>query len=110
MKRNPPFGEGQARREMIKPVEEMKQKITPVLVEHGVIHAAVFGSFVRGEESKGSDLDILVEFGEGKSLLDLVALKLDLETLLGRKVDVVTRNALHPRIRESVLEEQVVIM
>jgi len=95
---------------MIELVEEIKQKITPVLAEHGVIHAAIFGSFVRGEESEESDLDILVEFGEGKSLLDLVGLKLDLERLLGRKVDVVTRNALHPRIRERALEEQVAIM
>jgi predicted nucleotidyltransferase len=91
-------------------VEELKSKIIPVLQQHDVIHAAIFGSFARGEEREDSDLDILVEFGEGKSLLDLVGLKLELEELLKRKIDVVTYNALHPEIRERVLEEQVAII
>ncbi len=91
-------------------IEELKDRIIPVLQQHDVIHAAVFGSFVRGEEREDSDLDILVEFGEGKSLLDLVALKLELEDILKRKTDVVTYNGLHPDIRERVLEEQVAII
>ncbi len=88
----------------------LKSKIISVLRQHDVIHAAIFGSFARGEEREDSDLDILVELGEGKSLLDLVALKLDLEELLERKIDVVTHNALHPAIKERVLEEQVAII
>jgi predicted nucleotidyltransferase len=95
---------------MTKALEELKSKIIPVLQQHDVIHAAIFGSFARGEEREDSDLDILVEFGEGKSLLDLVGLKLELEEFLGRKIDVVTYNALHPEIREKVLEEQVAII
>ena len=95
---------------MRKAVEELKSKIIPVLQQHDVIHAAIFGSFARGEEKEDSDLDILVELGEGKSLLDLAALKLELEETLRRKIDVVTYNALHPRIRERVLEEQVAII
>jgi len=95
---------------MRKAIEELKSKIIPVLQQHDVIHAAIFGSFARGEEKEDSDLDILVEFGEGKSLLDLVGLKLELEEFLGRKIDVVTYNALHPEIKEKVLEEQVAII
>lgn len=89
--------------------EEIGQRLLPVLARHGVIRAAIFGSFARGEAEAGSDLDILVELPDTKSLLDLVALKLDLEAELGREVDVLTYRALHPRIRDRVLREQVVI-
>ena len=88
----------------------LKSKIIPVLQQHDVIHAAVFGSFARGDEREDSDLDILVELGEGKTLLDLVALKLKLEEVLERKIDVVTHNALQPGIKERILEERVAII
>lgn len=91
-------------------IEEFKGKIIPVLQQHDVVHAAIFGSFARGEQKENSDLDILVEFGEGKSLLDLVALKLELEEILRRNIDVVTYNGLHPGIRKKVLKEQMVII
>ena len=91
-------------------IDEFKGEMIPVLQQHDVIHAAVFGSFARGEQKENSDLDILIEFGEGKSLLDLVALKLELEEILKRKIDVVTYNGLHPAIREKVLKEQMVII
>lgn len=91
-------------------LDELKTKILPVLQHHDVIHAAIFGSFARGEEREDSDLDILVELKKGKSLLDLVALKLELEEVLKRKIDVVTYNSLHARIRERVLEEQMSII
>jgi predicted nucleotidyltransferase len=91
-------------------LDELKTKIIPVLQHHDVIQAAVFGSFARGEEREDSDLDILVELRKGKSLLDLVALKLELEEVLKREIDVVTYNSLHPRIRERVLEEQMPII
>ena len=66
----------------------IKRKITPILKRQGVTKAALFGSVVRGELKKSSDIDVLVQFKPGKSLLDLVGLKLDLEELLKRKVDV----------------------
>ena len=91
-------------------IEEIKDKIVPVLKRYNVVRAAVFGSFVRGEMEKGSDIDILVEFGGEESLLDLVALKMELEEVLGRDVDVLTYNSLHPFIREIALKEQVAIL
>jgi predicted nucleotidyltransferase len=91
-------------------LDELRIKILPVLQHHDVIHAAIFGSFARGEEREDSDLDILVELKKGKSLLDLVALKLELEEVLKREIDVVTYNSLHKRIRERVLEEQMPII
>lgn len=95
---------------MRKCIQELKSKIIPILQEHDVTHAAIFGSFARGEEREDSDLDILVELEQGKSLLDLVALKLELEDFLGRKIDIATYNALHSGIRERVFEEQIVII
>jgi len=92
------------------PLEEMKRQVLPILEQHDVVHAAIFGSFARAEAERDSDLDILVELPSTKSLLDLVALKLDLEEILEREVDVLTYHALHPRIREGVLREQVVIL
>ncbi len=90
--------------------EELKHTIAPILERHGVVRASVFGSFARGMQTVGSDLDILIEFAGDKSLLDLAALQLDLEDALGREVDVVTYNSLNFRIRDNVLREQVPVL
>ena len=79
----------------------------PILKRHDVPQAAVFGSIARGEATEESDLDLLVTLPDAKSLLDLVRLELDLQDALGRKVDVLTYPALHRRIREQILKEQV---
>jgi hypothetical protein len=65
----------------------------------------VFGSAARGEAGAESDVDILVDLDADRSLLDLGGLLMDLQDLLGRKVDVVTENALHWYIRDRVLQE-----
>ena len=62
------------------------------------------------EEREDSDIDILVEFEGEKSLLDLSGLKIELEEVLGRKVDVLTYNSLHPLLKERILEEQKAIL
>ena len=91
-------------------IEDIKCKIVPILRRYDVKRAALFGSFVRGEQREDSDIDILVEFKDGKSLLDLVGLKIELEEALGRKVDVLTYNSLHPLLRDKILQEQKVIL
>jgi predicted nucleotidyltransferase len=88
-------------------VEELAAKIRPILDEHGVQRAALYGSVVRGEASEGSDVDLLVELPEEKSLLDLVALKRDLEQAVGREVDVAEYGSLHPLVQDTVDREQV---
>lgn len=95
---------------MQKITDDLRKQITPVLRQHDVVHAAIFGSFALGTAQEDSDLDLLVEFQGEKSLLNLAALQLALEDLLGRDVDVLTYRALHPRIREKVLSEQVLIL
>ena len=67
----------------------------------------VFGSVARGEDTAASDLDLLVEMEPKRSLLDLVAIKQDLEDLLGCRVHVVTEAAVSPYLRERVLQEAV---
>ncbi len=67
----------------------------------------VFGSVARGEADRESDIDFLVELETGRSLLDLGGLQMELESLLGRRVDVVTERGLKARIRERVLREAV---
>ena len=74
---------------------------------YGASDMRVFGSFARGEGGADSDLDVLVRLGPGRTLLDLVGLKQDLEALVGRRVDVVTENALHPALRDRVLADAV---
>lgn len=93
-------------------VLEIKKKITSILKRHDVKKAAVFGSYVRGEENKKSDIDILIEFEKNsdKSLLDLVALKLDLEEVLKRKVDVVEYSTIKPVLRKNILKEQALVL
>ncbi len=87
----------------------IKKQIIPILRRQGVIKASLFGSFSRGEETENSDVDILVQLGKSKTLLDLVGLKLDLEEELGRKVDVLTYNGLNHRLKDIILKEQKVI-
>ena len=67
----------------------------------------IFGSAARGEADERSDVDVLVDMEPGRSLLDLAGVLVDLEELLGCKVDVVTERGLRERIRERVLQEAV---
>lgn len=71
----------------------------------------VFGSYVKGEQKRKSDVDILVEFEESSmlSLLDFVGLENHLSDILGVKVDLVEKAALKPRIGKRILEEVVVV-
>jgi hypothetical protein len=91
-------------------VEEIKRKAAPVLRRYDVARAAIFGSMARGDGTQDSDIDLLVEFKGRKSLLDLAGLKLELEELLGRQVDVVTYASLHPLLRNRILAEQRAIL
>jgi len=67
----------------------------------------VFGSFVRGEQSGDSDLDMLVEFEKPVGFFKFLELEEHLELLLGTKIDLVSRKALKPRIGERILQEVV---
>lgn len=89
--------------------EAIKKKIWPILKRQGVIKAAVFGSAARGEMTKKSDIDLLLKVSKRKTLFDLIELKLELEEKLGRTVDIVEYDAIHPLIKGAVLKEQKMI-
>jgi predicted nucleotidyltransferase len=88
-------------------LEEKRGEILRIASEHGAHEVRVFGSVARGEADRESDIDFLVELEPGRSLLDLGGLQMELESLLGRRVDVVTARSLKARIRERVLQEAV---
>jgi predicted nucleotidyltransferase len=90
-------------------IQDISIKIIPVLKSQGVLKAALFGSYVKREAKKSSDIDLLVELADNKSLLDLVGLKLDLEDVLKKRVDVLTYDAIHPLLKDIILKEQRVI-
>jgi hypothetical protein len=91
-------------------LENIKKRILPILKEHGVTKASLFGSCIRGEMKKGSDVDILVKMPDNISLLGFVGVKLELEEALGRKVDLVEYDTIKPLLRDSILNEQVEIL
>lgn len=88
-------------------LREKRREILLIARRHGASNVRVFGSVSRGDSCADSDVDFLVDLSEGRSLLDLGGLLMDLQECLGRPVDVVTEKGLRPRIRERVLREAV---
>lgn len=88
-------------------IKEKRKEILQITTNYGVENLRLFGSVARGEAGPDSDVDILVTLQSGRSLLDLIAVKQDLEDLLGCRVDVVTEAAISPYIRQRVLKEAV---
>jgi len=91
-------------------IDQVKKILLPVMREYGVKKASLFGSFVRQDMKKNSDIDVLVEIDADVSLLDFVELKQKLEEAVGRRVDLVEYETLKPFIKENVLKEQVVLL
>lgn len=77
------------------------------LYNRGVKNLSVFGSLARGEESDSSDIDLLVEFDRPVGLFEFIRLKLFLENLTGKSVDLVTPDALRPGMRKEILNEAI---
>jgi predicted nucleotidyltransferase len=93
-----------------KDLEKIKTKVLPILRKADVTRAALFGSYVRGDNTPNSDIDILVELPRGKSLFDLVGLQIDLEKNLDKKVDVVSYRSICPHLKESIFSNQYTIL
>ena len=81
--------------------------ILKIAAEHGGRHVRIFGSFAQGKASPESDIDILVDMEPGRSLVDIIAIKHEVEDLTHREVDVVTEAALSPYLRDKILREAV---
>jgi uncharacterized protein len=88
-------------------LQDRKDDIRRIAAKHGAYNVRVFGSVVRGEARPESDIDLLIEKGPTTSSWFPAGLVLDLEELLGRRVEIVTEKALNPYLRERVLGEAV---
>lgn len=99
--------EGDSAMTISRMMDEKRAMVLDLAAKHGARNVRVFGSVARGEAGPQSDVDVLVDLEPGRSLMDLGGLLMDLEELLGCKVDVVTEKGLHWYIRDKVLKEAV---
>lgn len=88
-------------------LQQDSERIKAIAQSYNAQNVRVFGSVARGEDSSNSDIDFLVDFLPGSTLLDQVGFMDALSALLGRKVDIVSERALNKYIRQSVLEEAI---
>ena len=91
-------------------IEKLKQKraeIISIAERNGGRKVRIFGSLARGDSTMDSDVDFLIELEPKRSLLDIIAIKQDLEDLLQRKVDVVTESAVSPYIRKEIVRQAI---
>jgi predicted nucleotidyltransferase len=89
--------------------EHLFKKIITLIKKHGVKKVAIFGSYARDEEKPKSDIDILVEFSERKSLLEHVKIERELSEAVGIKVDLLTEKAISPYLINRIRKEMKVI-
>lgn len=85
------------------------RKIVSILKSHGVKRIAIFGSYVRGDFKKDSDIDVIVEFSERKSLLDIVGIEQEVSKAVGIKVDLLTEKSISPYLIDRIKKEMMVI-
>jgi len=90
-------------------IGELRRLQPELRTRYPIREMGVFGSWVRGEQTEGSDIDVLVEFGGPIGLFDVVGLKLDLSDRLGLPVDLVIKDGLKPRIGRRILSEVVML-
>jgi len=93
-------------------LNELRQRRSEILqlaAHHGASNVRVFGSVARSEADRESDVDLLVDLAPDRTLLDLGGLVMDLNTLLGVPVDVMTEEILRDQVRERALREAVLL-
>lgn len=80
-------------------VAARRDELLEVLRRHGVTNPEIFGSAARGDDHEGSDVDLLVDFAPGTSIIDIIGIQQELEALLDVPVDLIPRSGLKPRVR-----------
>jgi uncharacterized protein len=90
-------------------ISDIQKLIQPILWKYPIKRASIFGSYARQEARTESDIDILVEFSSSISLLQFVSIQLELEDILGKKVDLVELSTLKAQLKANILEEQIEI-
>ncbi|MBS1905539.1 MAG: XRE family transcriptional regulator [Actinobacteria bacterium] len=90
-------------------VRRKRDEIVAVLAAHGLTNAGIFGSVARGEETLTSDIDLLVDVPPGVGLFAMLRAQGELETLLGRTVDLIPREGLKPDVASNVSRDEVLL-
>ena len=88
---------------------DINNKIVSYLSRFNPKRIGVFGSYARGEDTSGSDIDILVDFNESVTLFDLGGIKYDLAEILNRPVDIVTGRSVNERIKDYIYKDLKII-
>ncbi len=92
---------------MAKQIIEIQKKIAPILKEYNITKAGIFGSYARGNFKKKSDVDILIELDDKYDILELIGIKLKLEKILKKKVDLVEYATIRKELKKNILKEEV---
>jgi hypothetical protein len=90
-------------------INNIKKKITPILKRHSIKKAGIFGSYARGEQKRGSDVDIIIEPTKNMGL-EFFGLCLELEKKLRRRVDILTYKSIHPYLKKYIMEDEIRII
>ena len=92
-------------------INEIKKKVVHILKKNKVVRAGIFGSYARGDQNKDSDVDILIDVrSKGFSLLDMAKIKIELEEILKKEVDLLTYNGINPHFEKYILNDEVKII
>lgn len=86
-------------------IQQKKMEILLVAQQHGIVNIRIFGSVARGDDNLQSDVDLLVDLEQGRTLFDLGGALIKLQDLLGRKVDIDTERGLHWYLKEKIMKE-----
>ena len=91
-------------------LQKLKPKIVFILKKNGVLKAGIFGSYARGEQTRKSDIDILIKVKRKTGLFRFVGIKQELEQRLGKKVDLLTYESIHPYLKKGITKNEVRIL
>lgn len=91
-------------------IEEIKNKLIPICINHGIMKLGLFGSYARGEANENSDVDLLVEFDPSNYTFDeYCSLSEDLENALHKRYDIVGYDCISDILKDNILGEEVVL-
>lgn len=90
-------------------LSQIKDIVIPIFKQYGISQAAVFGSYARGEEQPGSDIDFLIHLGRPIDLIEFIRLKAQLQDALGKRIDLVTDDTIIPYFEPDIKKDLISI-
>ena len=90
-------------------LDQIKERVIPIFKHYGISKAGIFGSYARGEEKAGSDVDFLIHLGRPIDLIEFIRLKAQLQDILGRRIDLVTDDTIIPYFESDIRKDVITI-